>query len=231
MHGLSGNGMQISPSPTDPDRGCKVACQDEYLPHRFYLVNGDHGYFPYGTKCSRDSINDNRYCVNGKCLQFDQRNIPLVESHISLALYRSRRSTMATTKKIQPSNSRPTTDAFGRNNDPNVERTKRNYLVYEPINITAKLSKELLDSIVNNFVFTVSPIQGEICASGTGSSEFAIRFAMWANGQKNCANSICFIHNFHHSISDEHLNEQQIDLVNPIHISKSDCHNINNKLR
>lgn len=57
--------MQISPSIIDPDRGCKVACQDEYIYHRFYLVNGDHGYFPFGTKCSKT---DNRYCVNGKCL-------------------------------------------------------------------------------------------------------------------------------------------------------------------
>lgn len=56
-------------------------------------VNGEQGFFPFGTKCSRSSINDNRYCVNGKCLQFDERNIPFVESHINLALYRSRRST------------------------------------------------------------------------------------------------------------------------------------------
>lgn len=57
--------MQILPSADDPDRGCKVACQDERLRHRFYLVNGDRGYFPFGTKCSQS---DNRYCVNGKCL-------------------------------------------------------------------------------------------------------------------------------------------------------------------
>lgn len=95
VRGLSGNGMQIAPNTIDPDRGCKVACQDEFLSHRFYLVNGEHGFFPFGTKCSRNTVPDNRYCVNGKCLQFDKRNIPLVESHISLALYRSRRSTMA----------------------------------------------------------------------------------------------------------------------------------------
>lgn len=92
VRGLSGNGMQIAPSTIDPDRGCKVACQDEFLSHRFYLVNGEHGFFPFGTKCSRSAGNENRYCVNGKCLQFDKQNIPLVESHISLALYRSRRS-------------------------------------------------------------------------------------------------------------------------------------------
>lgn len=31
-------------------------------------------------------------------------------------------------------------------------------------------------------------------------------------------------------ILDEHLNEQQIDLMNPIHISINEFHNLNNKL-
>lgn len=57
--------MQIQPSIQDPDRSCRVACQDEYLLHRFYLVNGDYGLFPFGTKCSPK---EKRYCVNGKCL-------------------------------------------------------------------------------------------------------------------------------------------------------------------
>ncbi len=65
VRGLSGNGMQILPSVKDPDRGCKVACQDEFLRHRFYFVNGEQGFFPFGTKCS---TSENRYCVNGKCL-------------------------------------------------------------------------------------------------------------------------------------------------------------------
>lgn len=81
--------MQISPSTNDPDRGCKVACQDEFIAYRFYLVSGEQGYFPFGTKCSR--ADDNRYCVNGKCLEFDENNIPLVEPQISLAHYRSKR--------------------------------------------------------------------------------------------------------------------------------------------
>lgn len=138
--------MQISPSTIDPDRGCKVACQDEYLPHRFYLVNGEQGFFPFGTKCSRNSSSDNRYCVNGKCLQFDERNIPLVESHISLALYRSRRS-------INFMNS----NLIQRNDE---KRTKRNFLFFEPVNITENVTKELLQSIINNLVFKESPIQG-----------------------------------------------------------------------
>lgn len=141
--------MQIAPSSIDPDRGCKVACQDEYLQHRFYLVNGDQGFFPYGTKCSRDAANDNRYCVNGKCLQFDQRNIPLVESHISLALYRSRRSSHSD-------------EVIASNDDDaqNSGRSKRNFLFFEPVNITERLSKELIQNIVNNLVFTTSSIQG-----------------------------------------------------------------------
>lgn len=155
MRGLSGNGMQIAPSPIDPDRGCKVACQDEYLPHRFYLVNGDQGFFPFGTKCSRDSVNDNRYCVNGKCLQFDQRNIPLVESHISLALYRSRRS--LTTGETQSS----ITNDGDDDDDQIAGRSKRNFLFFEPVNITERISKELLQNIVNNLVFTTSSIQGK----------------------------------------------------------------------
>lgn len=155
MRGLSGNGMQIAPSSTDPDRGCKVACQDEYLQHRFYLVNGDQGFFPYGTKCSRDTANDNRYCVNGKCLQFDQRNIPLVESHISLALYRSRRSS---SKNENTKNSNKVISPNG--NAQSNGRSKRNFLFFEPVNITERLSKELLQNIVNNLVFTASPVQG-----------------------------------------------------------------------
>lgn len=148
MRGLSGNGMQLAPSPVDPDRGCKVACQDEYLPHRFYLVNGDQGFFPFGTKCSRDSINDNRYCVNGKCLQFDQRNIPLVESHISLALYRSRRS--LTMDQTQP--------LIVNDYNRNTARSKRDFLFFEPVNITERLSKEMLQNLVNSLVFTMSLI-------------------------------------------------------------------------
>ncbi|XP_059477396.1 A disintegrin and metalloproteinase with thrombospondin motifs adt-1-like [Neocloeon triangulifer] len=65
---LSGIGMQISPSVEDPDRPCRVACQDEAVPHRFYLVNGEEGWFPFGTDCGRGSRQ--AYCVSGKCLEF-----------------------------------------------------------------------------------------------------------------------------------------------------------------
>lgn len=133
--------MQIAPSSMDPDRGCKVACQDEFLRHRFYLVNGEQGYFPFGTKCSRN--NDNRYCVNGKCLEFGIDDVPLVESYISLALYRSKRS-------IEERN------ALEQRNQQIVSRRRhrRSYLYYEPVNITETISRGLLRSIIEQLEFT-----------------------------------------------------------------------------
>lgn len=70
VRGLSGHGTQILASASDPDRACKVACQDEYRPHRYYLVDGEQGHFPFGTKCAplENDADDSRYCVNGKCL-------------------------------------------------------------------------------------------------------------------------------------------------------------------
>lgn len=65
VRGLSGTGTQIAASASDPDRSCRVACQDGFINHRFYLVNGEQGFFPFGTKCSGT---ENRYCVSGKCL-------------------------------------------------------------------------------------------------------------------------------------------------------------------
>lgn len=82
--------MQIVSSVSDPDRACKVACQDENLPQRYYIVSGGQGYFPFGTKCTRS--NDKRYCVNGKCLQFGNDNLPLIRSYVNLAHFRSKRN-------------------------------------------------------------------------------------------------------------------------------------------
>ncbi|KAI8420420.1 hypothetical protein MSG28_008914 [Choristoneura fumiferana] len=62
---LSGLGMQISPALEDPDRPCRIACQDERVSHRFYLVNGHEGWFPLGTSCGKNNAS---YCVSGKCL-------------------------------------------------------------------------------------------------------------------------------------------------------------------
>lgn len=52
----------------DPDRPCRVACQDDEVNHRFYMVNGEDGWFPFGTDCSRGVPEKRAYCVSGKCL-------------------------------------------------------------------------------------------------------------------------------------------------------------------
>lgn len=52
----------------DPDRPCRVACQDENVSHRFYLVNGEDGWFPFGTDCTRGLSDKRSYCISGKCL-------------------------------------------------------------------------------------------------------------------------------------------------------------------
>jgi thrombospondin motif-containing protein 18 len=85
---LSGVGMQIPPAvgkiqslqnsqntqkytfllQEDPDRPCRVACQDENILHRYYLVNGEEGWFPFGTDCSRSTSDKKAYCISGKCL-------------------------------------------------------------------------------------------------------------------------------------------------------------------
>ncbi|GLH06157.1 A disintegrin and metalloproteinase with thrombospondin motifs 18, partial [Gryllus bimaculatus] len=65
---LSGLGMQLSAAAHDPDRPCRVACQDADLQRRFYLVNGETGWFPPGTDCGRGERQ--AFCVNGMCLDF-----------------------------------------------------------------------------------------------------------------------------------------------------------------
>lgn len=91
VRGLSGKGMQISPSIDNPDRSCRVACQDKFIPHRFYLVNGDHGYYPYGTKCSFKG-DEKRFCVNGKCLKFGADDTPVYDSFNGNSNVRIKRS-------------------------------------------------------------------------------------------------------------------------------------------
>ncbi|XP_076268234.1 A disintegrin and metalloproteinase with thrombospondin motifs adt-1-like isoform X2 [Rhynchophorus ferrugineus] len=90
---LSGLGMQISPSLEDPDRPCRVACQDENISHRFYLVNGEDGWFPFGTDCSKGSPDKKAFCISGKCLGFGADDTPLSESEFTLPLLsRNKRS-------------------------------------------------------------------------------------------------------------------------------------------
>jgi len=52
----------------DVDRPCKLACQDQTVPHRFYIVNGEIGWFPFGTDCARGDPDRRAFCLSGKCL-------------------------------------------------------------------------------------------------------------------------------------------------------------------
>lgn len=128
VRGLSGYGMQISPSVYDPDRSCRVACQDEILEHRFYIVNGNYGHFPLGTKCS---ATEERYCVNGKCLEFGTNNIASTQSHISLALFRSKRDITSDKEEI-------------------VDQDKKSFVNSAPVQITELLTQDFLNSIINS---------------------------------------------------------------------------------
>ncbi|KRF79996.1 uncharacterized protein Dvir_GJ22051, isoform E [Drosophila virilis] len=123
VRGLSGHGAQISASIDEPDRSCRVGCQDEYIKYRYYLVNGNHGHFPIGTRCSQVG---RRYCVHGKCLEFGADNLPLQQSHISLALFRSKREA--------------------------TPRQKRSFLYYDPVNITETITQDFLNSIVSSII-------------------------------------------------------------------------------
>ncbi|EDW31931.1 GL11380 [Drosophila persimilis] len=106
VRGLSGHGAQISASMDEPDRSCRVGCQDELIKYRYYLVNGKNGHFPLGTRCSQVS---KRFCVYGKCLEFGDDNLPLEKSHISLALLRTRRESNVSRRKrsLHPGSASP----------------------------------------------------------------------------------------------------------------------------
>ncbi|XP_063229132.1 A disintegrin and metalloproteinase with thrombospondin motifs adt-1 [Bacillus rossius redtenbacheri] len=86
VHKLSGLGMQISPNAEDPDRPCRVACQDAEVNHRFYLVNGEDGWFPFGTDCTRGVPGRKAFCISGKCLEFGPSDTPLQEVEYALPL-------------------------------------------------------------------------------------------------------------------------------------------------
>ncbi|XP_062544375.1 A disintegrin and metalloproteinase with thrombospondin motifs adt-1 isoform X2 [Armigeres subalbatus] len=125
VRGLSGIGMQIAPSVEDPDRSCRIACQDNFIRHRFYLVNGEQGHFPFGARCNHDE--PNRYCVNGKCLRFGEDDTPLNESYNSLAHLRTKRD---------------------------ARRVKRHFEYFAPVNVTERLSQEYIESLIANIDFT-----------------------------------------------------------------------------
>ncbi|TMW39487.1 hypothetical protein DOY81_015434 [Sarcophaga bullata] len=73
---------------------------------------------------------EERYCVQGKCLEFGPDQIPLKQSHISLALFRSKRSLQRRKHG----------------------RSKRSFLYYEPVNITETLTQEFINNIVNSII-------------------------------------------------------------------------------
>ncbi|CAG2061134.1 unnamed protein product [Timema podura] len=81
--------MQISPTAEDPDRPCRVACQDDEVVHRFYLVNGEDGWFPFGTDCSRGASDRKAYCISGKCLS--DHTLPLMSRLKRSMFYNSTR--------------------------------------------------------------------------------------------------------------------------------------------
>lgn len=115
--------MQISPSLEDPDRSCRVACQDKFIPHRFYLVNGDHGFYPYGTKCSFKN-DDKRFCVNGKCLKFGEDDTPVNGNFHNNFSFRSKRSL--------------------------TSRNRRHYTYYAPANFNESVSQDYLKRLLSN---------------------------------------------------------------------------------
>lgn len=125
VRGLSGKGMQISPSVDDPDRSCRVACQDKFIPHRFYLVNGELGFYPFGTKCSFKS--DDRYCVNGKCLKFGSDDTPVNGIFSSNLSFRSKRSL--------------------------TYRNRRHYTNFAPNNFNESVSQEYLNRLLSKIDF------------------------------------------------------------------------------
>ncbi|KAG7301272.1 hypothetical protein JYU34_014187 [Plutella xylostella] len=126
---LSGLGMQISPALEDPDRPCRVACQDEGVSHRFYLVNGQEGWFPLGTACGKRNTS---YCVSGKCLEFGPDNTPLSEMVFTLPLL-----------------NRTTHSAVRRHSS-----RHRRSLQREKVVVTATLKQSHLDHIIKHLNFT-----------------------------------------------------------------------------
>ncbi|CAG9127490.1 unnamed protein product [Plutella xylostella] len=126
---LSGLGMQISPALEDPDRPCRVACQDAGVSHRFYLVHGQEGWFPLGTPCGGGNAS---YCVSGKCLEFGPDNTPLSEMVFTLPLL-----------------NRTTHSAVRRHSS-----RHRRSLQREKVVVTATLKQSHLDHIIKHLNFT-----------------------------------------------------------------------------
>ncbi|XP_072942488.1 A disintegrin and metalloproteinase with thrombospondin motifs 16-like [Epargyreus clarus] len=128
---LSGLGMQISPALEDPDRPCRVACQDERVAHRFYLVNGHEGWFPLGTSCGKRNAS---YCVSGKCLEFGPDNTPLSEITFTLPLLTRNESVTVSRRS--------------------ATRRHRRSVLRGRLAVKAALDREHLDQIIATLNFT-----------------------------------------------------------------------------
>jgi hypothetical protein len=129
VRGLSGRGMQIAPSVEDPDRSCRVACQDKFIAHRFYLVNGEHGYFPFGISCSFKANDDKRFCVNGKCIKFGADETPVSGMFFNNFSARMKRSAS------------------------NSTRIRRHYTNFPNQNYTENLTNDYLQGLIKSFDF------------------------------------------------------------------------------
>lgn len=131
VRGLSGRGMQIAPSIEDPDRSCRVACQDKFIAHRFYLVNGDHGFFPFGINCSYKTGDDERrFCVNGKCIKFGSDDTP------ASGVFFSNFNTPRMKRSIRTRS-----------------RNKRYYTTFDNQNFTEKISDDYLNNLIRSVDF------------------------------------------------------------------------------
>lgn len=136
VRGLSGKGMQISPSVEDPDRSCKIACQDEQISHRYYLVNGDQGHFPFGTKCSKT---EGRYCIRGRCIEFGVDDMPIMDSQIAINFNRN---------LLVPYYPH--------------RRRRRSFLYYPMVNVTEFIDQRLMNELLSNFQLSRGDYYAEI---------------------------------------------------------------------
>ncbi|XP_046752796.1 A disintegrin and metalloproteinase with thrombospondin motifs adt-1-like isoform X1 [Diprion similis] len=148
---LSGLGMQISPSIEDPDRPCHVACQDDTVSHRFYLVNGENGWFPFGTACSKGNVKS--FCVTGKCLEFGKDDTPLYESILSLPLL-SRYKRMSNRRLSSGPGQNDRTLSWHKSVKGDSRGRYRRNLKYDKTVIISKLKQKDIDSIILQLNFS-----------------------------------------------------------------------------
>lgn len=140
VRGLSGKGMQISPTVEDPDRSCKIACQDEFITHRYYLVNGEQGHFPFGTKCSKS---DGRYCIRGRCLEFGIDDMPVLESQLRI-----------NRNLLLPYYNAPSTSKR--------RRKRRSFLFYPVVNVSEVVDQQLLNNLLADFHYQIQRGEDDI---------------------------------------------------------------------